>query len=118
MSGKKILVCDDDEGITEMLKLLLDDEGYEVSIEMNSVNLLKRLEVEKPDLVLLDIWMPVLSGDQVLRNIKATPSLSRIPILMYSASTEGKNIAKAAGADGFIAKPFDVNKLLAMIKSM
>ncbi len=118
MRGKKILVCDDDKGISEMLEMLLDDEGYEVSIELNSVNLLKRIENEKPDLVLLDIWMPVISGDQILRSMKATSSLSNIPVLMYSASTEGSKIAETSGADGFIAKPFDLDKLIETIEKM
>lgn len=118
MKGKKILVCDDDKGISEMLEMLLSDEGYEVSAEISSVQLLKRIENVKPDLVLLDIWMPVISGDQILRSMKANASLSHIPVLMYSASTEGKKIAEASGADAFIAKPFDIDRLLEMIENM
>ncbi|MEJ5995079.1 response regulator [Pedobacter sp. Du54] len=118
MKGKKILVCDDDKGISEMLQMLLDDEGFTVSVEISSVNLLKRMENEKPDLLLLDIWMPVLSGDQILKRMKASASFSQIPVLMYSASTEGQKIADASGADGFIAKPFDLDELLEMIEKM
>lgn len=118
MKGKKIMVCDDDKGISEMLEMLLADEGYEVSIEISSVNLLKRMEKERPDLILLDIWMPVISGDQLLRSMKATSTLSSIPVLMYSASTEGSKIAEASGADDFIAKPFDLIKLLEKIEKM
>ncbi|MBP8067335.1 MAG: response regulator [Pedobacter sp.] len=118
MKGKKIMVCDDDRGISEMLELLLTDEGYEISTEISSLHLLKRIEMEMPDLLLLDIWMPVISGDQILKSMKATPLICDIPVLMYSASTEGHKIAQASGADAFIAKPFDVDKLLQMIEKM
>lgn len=118
MKGKKIMVCDDDKGISEMLEMLLSDEGYDVSAEVSSVQLLKRIENEMPDLVLLDIWMPVISGDQILRSMRASSSIKNIPVLMYSASTEGKKIAEAAGADNYIAKPFDLDKLLELIENM
>ncbi len=112
MDNKKILVCDDDHGILEMLQLILEEEGYQVILEENSVNALKRIESESPDLVLLDIWMPVISGDQILRSLKADPSNLGLPVLMYSASTDGKVIAKNAGADDFLAKPFEIDTLL------
>ena len=118
MKGKKILVCDDDRGISEMLEMLLADEGFEISTEMSSVHVLKRVEKEMPDLLLLDIWMPVISGDQILKSMKASPLTCDIPVLMYSASTEGHKIAETAGADAFIAKPFDLDKLLELIKKI
>ncbi|MFD0941061.1 response regulator [Pedobacter boryungensis] len=110
MNNKKILVCDDDPGILEMLELILEEEGYEVVLEDKSVNALKKIKAEAPGLVLLDIWMPVISGDQVLRAMKADGM--PMPVLMYSASTDGKAIANAAGADEFLAKPFDIDVLL------
>ncbi|RYE57786.1 MAG: response regulator [Sphingobacteriales bacterium] len=118
MRGKKILICDDDIGIAEMLEMLLDEEGYIVSSELNSVNLIKRVENERPDLLLLDIWMPVISGDQLLRVMKASSDFKDIPVLMYSASTEGHKIAESSGADAFIEKPFHIDKLLKLIEKM
>ena len=117
MDPKKILVCDDDLGILEMLELILEDD-YQVIIEPNSVNALKNIASQRPDLVLLDIWMPVISGDQILRELKADPVTSAIPVLMYSASTEGKAIAAASGADSFLAKPFDINELLERVEML
>jgi DNA-binding response OmpR family regulator len=118
MDNKKILVCDDDHGILEMLQLILEEEGYQVILEENSVNALKRIESESPDLVLLDIWMPVISGDQILRSLKADPSNLGLPVLMYSASTDGKTIAKNAGADDFLAKPFEIDTLLERVDKL
>lgn len=116
--SKKIMVCDDDYGILEMMAMLMEEYGYEVFTEARSVNVLKDLEMEKPDLLLLDIWMPVLSGDQVLKTIKAEPRFAGIPVIMYSASAEGQAIAQKAGADDYISKPFDMNDLDAKIAAL
>lgn len=117
MDHKKILVCDDDLGILEMLELILEDD-YQVIIEPNSVNALKNIASQRPDLILLDIWMPVISGDQILRELKADPVTSAIPVLMYSASTEGQAIAAASGANSFLSKPFDINELLERVEML
>ncbi|RZM17762.1 MAG: response regulator [Pedobacter sp.] len=118
MREKKILVCDDDQGILEMLELLLDDDGYQVVLEPNSVNALKTIDREQPDLILLDIWMPVISGDQILKTLKADEQKQRIPVLMYSASTDGKAIADSCGADAYLPKPFDLIELLTEVESL
>lgn len=118
MRNKKILVCDDDQGILEMLELLLDEYGYEVVLEPNSVNALKTITTEKPDLILLDIWMPVISGDQILKSLKADKAKQHIPVLMYSASTDGQVIAESSGADAYLSKPFDLAVLLDRIESL
>lgn len=68
--NKKILICDDDEGILDVLALILEDAGFDTVTEINSLNVYKAIETEQPDLLLLDLWMPVLSGDQVLRMLK------------------------------------------------
>lgn len=111
MEPKTIMICDDDKGILEMLELFLDLEGYNVLCEINSTNLTKQLVAHKPDLLLLDLWMPVLSGDQLIKVIRNTPEIETLPILVLSASVDGADIAKDLGADGFIAKPFDLDAI-------
>ncbi|MFD2584213.1 PleD family two-component system response regulator [Pedobacter vanadiisoli] len=118
MKYKKILVCDDDEGILEMLELLLEEDGYQVVLEPNSVNALRTIERESPDLILLDIWMPMISGDQILKSLRDNHKASSTPVLMYSASTDGKNIAESCGADSYISKPFDLTVLLKKIEGL
>lgn len=115
---KKIMICDDDNGLLEMLEIVMDEFGYDVITEIDSVKVLKTVEREKPDLILLDIWMPVLTGDQVLKNIRLNPDFSQIPIIMYSASQDGADIAKKCGADDYIAKPFDMDDLELKIKEI
>lgn len=112
------MICDDDAGILEMMEMIINEFGFEVSTESNSLNVLKSLKQEQPDLLLLDIWMPLLSGDQVLSSIKADAQFGALPVIMYSASAEGRSIAKIAGADEYIAKPFDMNDLEAKIRQL
>lgn len=116
--NKKILICDDDEGILDLVALVLEDAGFEAISEINSLNISKVIEKEQPDLLLLDLWMPVLSGDQVLRMIKNNPETCNLPVIVISASIEGKTIATEAGANDFIAKPFDINQLIDSVQNL
>ncbi|RZK41061.1 MAG: response regulator [Pedobacter sp.] len=112
MNKKKILICDDDEGIIDMLELILEETGHQIIPETNSLNVKSILEREKPDLILLDLWMPVLSGDQVLKSLRANEKTKELPVIVISASRDGKEIALGAGASDFLAKPFDMDELL------
>jgi DNA-binding response OmpR family regulator len=118
MTDKKILICDDDEGILNMLEMVLEDSGYTIIPERNSLNIYSLIKKEQPDLLLLDLWMPVLSGDQVLRTLRNTPETRDMPVIIISASTEGKRIAADAGASEFVAKPFDVDKLIDKVQAL
>lgn len=118
MINKKILICDDDEGILDMLVLILEDAGYDTVSEINSLNVYNLIQIQQPDLLLLDLWMPVLSGDQVLKMLKLNPQTSNLPVIIISASIEGKNIAAQAGASDFIAKPFDLDALIGTIQGL
>ena len=112
------MICDDEPDILEMTGMLLEIEDFEVSTQVNSGHLIEQAIQEQPDLLLLDLWMPFLPGDQLARNIRNTPELAHIPIIIFSAAPDGKTKAEAAGADGFIAKPFDGNNLVKLIQSI
>lgn len=111
MQPKKIMICDDDRGILEMLELFLELEGYNVICEINSTHLTKQLISHKPDLLLLDLWMPILSGDQLIKIIRSTAEIRETPIIVLSASVDGPEIAGNLGANDFIAKPFDLTDI-------
>lgn len=117
MTTKKILICDDDLGILDMLELILEDTGHQIITESNSLNVRSILDIEQPDLLILDLWMPVLSGDQVLRMLRENPQTKNMPVIVISASTDGKEIADKAGATDFLAKPFDVEELTSLVDS-
>lgn len=116
MDRKKILICDDDEGIIDMLELVLEETGHEIITETNSLNIKSILKKDVPDLILLDLWMPVLSGDQVLKTLRSSEDTKQLPIIVISASRDGKEIAFDAGATDFVAKPFDIDELLLKIE--
>lgn len=116
MESKKILICDDDEGILDVLELMLEETGHTIIPELNSLNVRSILDEAKPDLLILDLWMPVISGDQLLSMIRTTPAYSHLPVIIISASTDGEQIAINHSASAFIAKPFDYENLLAVVQ--
>lgn len=118
MDSKKIMICDDDQGILDVLQMLLELEGFEVLPQINSINIIKEILMHSPDLLLLDLWMPLLSGDQVLKVIRSTPGIKQLPVIVLSASGDGNKIAMEVGADSFIAKPFDLDDITSKIKSL
>ncbi|MCX2430134.1 MULTISPECIES: response regulator [unclassified Pedobacter] len=116
--NKTILICDDDEGILDMLEMVFEDSPYTIIAEQNSLNIKGIIEKQSPDLVVLDLWMPVLSGDQVLKMLRKNPKTEEIPVIIISASREGKQIAANAGATGYISKPFDFEELMTMVNRL
>ena len=118
MKNKKIMVCDDDQGILDVLQMLLESEGFDVITEINSTNLIKEMKTNLPDLLLLDLWMPVLSGDQVLKSLRTTEEFEHLPVIVLSASVDGSSIANGAGATDFVPKPFDMDDLIIKIRGL
>ena len=117
MKNKTILICDDDEGILKILCLVLKNFGFNVISEKNSLNVFSMVTLGKPDLLLVDLWMPALNGDEVIRDLKNNPATSNIPIILISASPEANVVAAETGADGFLAKPFQLQELMGLIES-
>ncbi len=111
---KKILVADDDHAILEVITYMLTDAGYEVKTTVNGLT--KKLAREYlPDLILLDIWMAGTDGRSICKSLKVEKLTMNIPIIMVSANRDTEKIAKAAGADDFLDKPFEMSKLLAKV---
>ncbi|MGD1320214.1 response regulator transcription factor [Chryseobacterium sp. 2R14A] len=115
MKNKKILVCDDDQGILDVLEIMLEMQEFTAITEIDSTKVITRICENKPDLILLDLWMPLLSGEQILRSIRSIEEIKDTPVIVFSASVEGDDIAFEAGADSFIAKPFDMNEIVSKI---
>src|SRR5688572_18596767 len=108
--SKKILIADDDPAIVDSLKMMLELEGYEVNTTTDGATIYK-MEVEYPDLLLLDIWMSGQDGREICKYLKNEPHTKHIPIIMVSASRDVMNSAKESGADDFIEKPFEQEEL-------
>ena len=112
---KKILIADDDPGILDVLTLYLEGSGYEVETTEDG-RTLQAFEHGLPDLLLLDIWMSGWHGRDICRHLKSQKATRHLPILLVSANRDTEQIAREAGADDFIAKPFDLVELLAKIQ--
>lgn len=116
-AGIKVLVVEDDKGISDFIIPELQYEGFEVCLAENGRQALEKFESEKPDLILLDVMLPELSGFEVLRRIRAN---SNVPIILETA--RGETIDKItglnAGADDYISKPFEIEELLARINAL
>lgn len=120
-AGKaRILVVDDHEDNIEVLRVRLDSWGYETAAAYSGAEALAQVEQSPPDLILLDVMMPEMDGNEVARRIKANAALPFIPIIMQTAldSTEDKVEGLEAGADDYITKPIDFAELRARLRSM
>jgi CheY-like chemotaxis protein len=107
-----VLVVDDERAIRDFLGDVLTGEGYDVSTASDGHAALTQLATAPPDLVLLDIMMPVLDGREVLRRMRADPRLSRVAVLVMSAAADPGPLV---GVDRFLPKPFDLDRLLSAI---
>ena len=115
--GSKILVVDDERPIAEILKFNLDKEGYDVSLAFDGKEALDKALHESPDLIILDIMLPVMDGFDVCREIRKT---SRVPILMLTAkdSEIDKVLGLELGADDYVTKPFSPREITARVKAI
>jgi CheY-like chemotaxis protein len=112
---KKILIADDDPAILEVLTLFLEEVGYNVETRQDG-HTLQAFEHGYPDLLLLDIWMSGWNGRDLCRYLKSQEETRHLPILLVSANRNMERIAREAGADDFLAKPFDLDELLEKIE--
>ena len=116
----RILVVDDESDVTELLQYRLEQEGYRVATLNSPLASIAKVREFEPDLMLLDIMMPDLSGLQLCRIVRADPSIKDTPIIFLSARGEVEDRIKGleAGAEDYISKPFDTNELLLRVSKM
>lgn len=108
---KRILVCDDDDGILDVVQLVLEDQGYEVLTYSNSEDIVDKIDAAQPHLILLDLWMPIISGEEIAYALRKRPSTCAIPIVIFSASHDTERVWRETGADAYLLKPFDIDEL-------
>ena len=114
---RTILIVDDEPNIRGFLKLALEDEGYRVETAADGQDALDKVRRNPPDAVLLDLVMPGVDGWSFLATRRTLSAECRCPVLVMSA-VGGWNLARELGASGFLAKPFDVEVLLAKLASV
>ena len=114
---EKILIVEDDSGISDFVKAELDHEGFETTVAADGRVALEVFESFNPDLILLDVMLPGLSGLEVLRRIRKT---SAVPVIMVTARGETYDRVNGldAGADDYLPKPFEIEELLARMRAV
>ena len=116
--GKRIVIVEDDPFTTHLLSFILELEGYEIHTAKNGEEALDTIKNIMPDLILLDIIMPVMDGYNVLKKTKTDEKLKHIPVIMLTAKGQEWNIVKGfeLGADDYMVKPFSPAELSVRIK--
>jgi two-component system, OmpR family, phosphate regulon response regulator PhoB len=120
MAQPRILIIEDERGLTQTLSWYFNREGYEVTVAHDGLEGLRKAQTTLPDLVLLDIMLPSMSGLDVCRELRAGERTREIPIIMITAKTEETDqvVGYSLGADDYVGKPFSNKVLLAKVKAL
>ncbi|MCL6098005.1 MAG: response regulator [Bacteroidetes bacterium] len=115
---KKIILIEDDEGVTRLIQFKLAKEGYEIVVFPNGENVANYLLTNKVSLVISDVMMPIVDGLTILKQIKSTPEIADIPVILLSTYSHESIILEGlrAGAADYITKPFSTSELLMRIQ--
>jgi CheY-like chemotaxis protein len=117
MNGsRRVLLVEDDEGVRDMIEMVLDSEGYEVITAEDGITALALLAEGRPDLILLDMKMPGMDGWEFARHYAELPD-PRPPIVVLTAAQDASRRAAEIAAQGYLAKPFGIDDLLKVIDS-
>lgn len=120
MSKKTVLVIEDEKNIQELLKFNLEEEGYRVVCASTGDRGLEAAGREKPDLILLDVMLPGVSGTDILKSLRAQARTAAVPVLMLTARSQesDKVLGLELGADDYVTKPFSPRELCARVKAL
>ena len=116
----KILVVDNDEQAIDLLRNLLGEAGYEISVARDGVEAIKKTDFHNPDLIILDVVLPVFDGFEVCRKVKSNPTTMSIPTVLLTAKSSevDRVLGFEMGADDYILKPYNPRELLLRIRNL
>jgi len=114
---KSILIFDDDPEILMVCKIILEQRKYEVETRIFCDNIIEDVNRVKPDIILMDLWIPTIGGEEAINLMKNNSTTRHIPIILFSANAEINSIANRTNANGFLKKPFDINTLLLTVEN-
>lgn len=119
-TSKKVLVVEDEQDIAQLVTHYLEKEGFRTIKALNGLEAIKKVKEDKPDLVVLDLMLPELSGLEVCRRLRSAPNTAMLPIVMLTAKAEESDtlVGLELGADDYVTKPFSPKTLVARIKSL
>ena len=115
---KSVLIFDDDVDILSILTYLLEEKGWKITTRTTCVNLLSDIEEAKPQVIMMDNWIPELGGKAATQLIKSHEEYKNIPVIYFSANNDVEKLAEEAGADTFLAKPFDLDDLESILSDI
>jgi DNA-binding response OmpR family regulator len=118
--GKHVLLIEDEPNIAEAIRFILSRDGWLVSYHAEGHDAADVVRAKRPDVVILDAMLPGRSGYDILRDLRAAPDTANLPVLMLSASGQGRDRERAAevGASRFIAKPFSNAEVLSSLHAL
>lgn len=114
--NKKVFIFDDNIEILELCTEILEDLGLEVKTSPTTNSVEEQVSSYMPDLIFMDNWLPDISGIEATKLIKANEALKHIPVIYFSANSNISALASEAGADEFLAKPFDIDSFEEVVK--
>jgi CheY-like chemotaxis protein len=115
---KKIVIFDDDEDILSICIYVLEESGWAVSAFTDCNNVIEKVAKIKPDVILMDNWIPDEGGIKATRTLKNSPELKDIPVIYFSANSDIQLLTSQAGANTYLSKPFDLEELEKVINSV
>jgi two-component system cell cycle response regulator DivK len=114
---KCILVFDDDTEILLVCKIILEQQNYRIETRVLCDNIIEDVHLVKPDMILMDLWIPEIGGENAIKLVKENEATQHIPVILFSANAEIAAISKRVSADGFLSKPFEIASLLQIIEN-
>ena len=116
----KVLIAEDEETIVESLSFLMEKEGYDVSVATDGRTAISMIALDIPDMVLLDVMMPVCDGFEVVRAVRGDSNTRQVPIMMLTAKTREVDRRKGLelGVDDFVTKPFSTRDVVSRVKAL
>ena len=120
MDKYTILIVDDEKDLVSMVKLRLEAAGYDTIEAYDGQEALTKAQNEKPDLIILDLMLPIMDGYKVCRMLKFDSRYKSIPIILFTARVQDsdKDLGKEVGADAYLTKPFEAEVLLSKVKEL
>ncbi len=116
--ANKLMIFDDDKDILSICTFIFKRLGWEVSSSLNCNDIVNKVTAENPDVILMDNWIPEEGGITATRLLKEHESLKQIPVIYFSANRDVEALAREAGADNYIKKPFDLKEFENMVTSL
>lgn len=113
---EKILIYDDDQDILTLCETILTGYGLETETRTVCETIFEDIKSVQPKLILMDLWIPGIGGEEAIRMLKQNDKTKNIPILVFSANTDILEISKRVKADGFVEKPFSIADFIRIIK--